>query len=160
MKIEPGHIVRNFIDHRCYSAVVLRVDKLDTKVPQFCYLVYISKDKSFEKFILPTDEYKEFQVVNIGGMTTTQNLDRLKRLYEESKRTKWVRKSQKKVSRLQTKPIVEGIKPNTKYDDGTQVFVETQGKWKNLVRTSEKMAFFEKGRCRMDSITQVLKPGE
>lgn len=161
MKVEKGHIVRVFGNSDNFSGVVHNIEKIsDGDTPQYKFTIYRHTDEGedFVETIRPNDEYKNFQIINIGGMTTLQNRERIARLFENMKDPKFAFKvkSRKKIARKGAVSSVDnGLKPNTDYKGKYEVFVSTRDEWFKLERTTKKMAFFEGGRCLIENITRT-----
>jgi len=144
-KIKVGHLIRVFNkdDGVTFMGVVVGIDdRMDNKyLPYVSLKVYDAKSKEANLVCSAGPNYKEESLT----ISFIQEIDETH-----------VKKLQIEYKKNHERPA--DIKPNTKYDNGIEVYVRTKKDWFKLIKTTAKMAFIEDGsRCALTNITDVRR---
>jgi len=143
-EIKTGHLIRVFnkSDGVTFEGVVVGIDnRMKNKyLPYVSLKVYNAKDDEACMVCSSSPDYKEgdLSIIYLREVDS-HHVEKLTKLYKEN----------------HERP--DDIKPNTKYDNGIEVYVKTKKDWFTLLRTTAKMAFFDGGRCALSNITDIRR---
>lgn len=169
MDAKVGDIVRFFDGNFDWSGVVGVIeDNTQNKyVPHASLTVWDGQNNMFHRVLFdgkygfrekPNPE--SFTIVKIGehkAPGTKHVIDKCVKFLEKVNKEQEGTVQGKHLKRLEfeSKPEM-ALEPNRKYT-GQEImaYVKTKKEWVRIHRTSAKMAFFDGGRCKISSITQV-----